>query len=370
MIFIFLLITIPILAIIVNYKVYRLHISTLAGAPIMSIGVMMISVFTGDWISPYVNDILLYFITVITLWVMIQYTLDLLQGVFYSSHMENPISSFSMGTWIAAISVFIVVLPDKQIHTSSQILFFINLFLWFGYLGLVVRNYILIFKEIKKYIHHIHGGLLLPCVATQSIVISGYNIYGILFPKLYADILIMMGFLFYLLNLGLIVFRYINLRNKDLTESWKNTNCIVHGAMSITGVSVILSHFEAFYIIDFIWIVSFTLFLIIEIIEIFRAIQRVKKLGWKQGILAYSPSQWARTFTFGMFLFFTERIPLGNNLLIDSMQNLVLLFLPILIVSIALVEVILLSSQIYKNVTRKENNIHLSDHENSRSFPL
>ena len=234
---------------------------------------------------------------------------DLLKGVFYSSHIEDPISSFSTGTWIAAISIITVLLSDRQIYTASQILFFINLVLWLLYLGLVIRNYIFIFKGIKKYLHQIDGGLLLPSVATQSIVISGYNIFGVSFPITYTDILLTIGFLLYLLNFGLILFRYIHIRNKDLTESWKNTNCIVHGAMSITGVSLTISHLESFYIIDFIWIVSFTLFLLIETIEIFRAIQRVKKLGWKQGIFAYSPSQWARVFTFGMFLFFTERIP-------------------------------------------------------------
>ena len=119
--------------------------------------------------------------------------------------------------------------------------------------------------------------------------------------------------------------------------------------MSITGVSLTNSQLESFYIIDFIWIVSFTLFLLIETIEIFRAIQRVKKLGWKQGIFAYSPSQWARVFTFGMFLFFTERISIGNHSLIDSLQNLVFLFLPTLIVILILVEVFLISLQILQN---------------------
>jgi hypothetical protein len=218
-------------------------------------------------------------------------------------------------------------------------------------------------------LHQIHGGLLLPCVATQSMVISGYNIFDVSFPTTYTDILLTIGFLLYLLNFGLILFHYIHIRDKDLTESWNNTNCIVHGAISITGVSLTFSHFEAFYIINFIWIVSFTLFLLIEAIEIFRAIQRVKKLGWKQGIFVYSPSQWARVFTFGMFLFFTERMPIGNHLLIDSLKNLVFLFLPILIVLLILIEVFLISLQIYQSVTSKEKPIHLSEHENSRDFP-
>src|SRR3954469_24082650 len=182
MIFISLFITILTLAIIVNCKGYRLNISTVAGAPIMAMGITMKDLLMEDFSSPFVSDILFYFIIIITYWVMIHYTFDLLQGVFYSSHIEDPISSFSTGTWIAAISIITVLLSDKQIHTPSQILFFINLVLWLLYLGLVVRNYLFIFKGIKKHLHQIHGGLLLPCVATQSMVISGYNIFDVSFP--------------------------------------------------------------------------------------------------------------------------------------------------------------------------------------------
>ncbi|MGG3624955.1 hypothetical protein ABES25_15510 [Bacillus gobiensis] len=365
MIFIFLFITILTLAIIVNWKVYRLNISTVAGAPIMAVGIMMKDILTEDFALPYISGIVFHLIILIAFWVIIHYTFDMLEGVFYSSHIKDPISSFSTGTWIAAISVITVLLSDKQFYTPSRILFFINLVLWLSYLGLAVRNYIYIFKATKKYSHQIHGGLLLTCVVTQSIVISGYTIFGVAFPTHFADILLIIGFLFYLLNFGLILFRYIHIPNKDLTESWTNTNCIIHGAMSITGVSLTFSHFEAFYILDFIWIVSFTLFLIIEVIEIFRATQRVKKLGWKQGVFSYSPSQWARIFTFGTFLFFTERIPKGHYLLIDSLQNLVFLFLPILIVLLILIEVLLISLQVHQNFTTKDEPIHLP-YENSR----
>jgi hypothetical protein len=84
MIFIFLFITILALAIIVNYKGYRLNISTVAGAPIMAMGITMKGFLMEDFSSPFVSDILFYFIIIITYWVMIHYTFDLLQGVFYS----------------------------------------------------------------------------------------------------------------------------------------------------------------------------------------------------------------------------------------------------------------------------------------------
>jgi hypothetical protein len=211
--------------------------------------------------------------------------------------------------------------------------------------------------------------VLLPCVATQSIVISGYNVFGPTFPTSYANILLIMGFLLYLIGLGLIVFRYLYIRSTDLTESWTNPNCIVHVAMSITGVSFTLSHSGAYFIMDVLWLVTFTLFLIVEMIEIFRASQRVKQLGWKQGLFVYSPIQWARIFTFGMFLFFTERILLGNHSQIAFLQKGIFLLLPTLIVILILIEVFLFSAKIYQNMTSKKSPIRLPKHENSRSFP-
>ena len=368
--FLFLFITILVLSFLVNYKVYRLNISTVAGAPIMAIGITMKSVFTEDFIFPYVSDVLFYTIVIISYWVMIQYIFDLWRGVFYSSHIEGPVSSFSIGTWIAATSIMIILLSDRQFDFLLLLpLSVINLFLWILYVGWIGRNYRFIFKDFKKYIAHFHGGLLLPCVATQSIVISGYNVFGLTFPTVYANILLIMGFLFYLVGLGLILFRYLHIRSTNLTEGWTNTNCIVHGAMSITGVSFTLAHSGAYFIMDVIWIVTFILFLIVEMIEIFRASQRVKQLGWKQGLFVYSPTQWARIFTFGMFLFFTERILLGNHSQIAFLQNGIFLLLPTLIVILILIEAFLFSSKFYQDMISKKSPIRLPNHESSRFFP-
>ncbi|KAA9021585.1 TDT family transporter [Niallia endozanthoxylica] len=352
MTFLLLFITILLLAIIVNLKVDRLNISTVAGAPIMAMGIMLKGIFTGVG-TPVIHEILFYFIISISYWVIIHYTFDLLQGEFFSSHIKDPLSSFSIGTWIAATSIMTVLLSDKEFLVTSHILLYMNLFMWLLYVVLIVRNYLFIFQNITSFMENIHGGLLLPCVATQSIVISGYHAYGVSFPQLYANILLVLGIIFYLLNLCLIVFRYYRNLSSDLTDSWKNTNCIIHGAMSITGVSIITSHVEASTFIAMIWLTSFTLFLIVEIIEIIRAIQRIKKLGWKEGLFIYFPTQWARIFTFGMFLFFTKKLPMNDYSFIEFLQNPVLVLLPIMIVILILIEIYLLSTHYLKNFKTK-----------------
>lgn len=352
MTFVLLFITILLLAVIVNLKVDRLAISTVAGAPIMAMGIMLKGVFAGSGI-PLVYDILFYCLIGMAYWVIIHYTFDLLHGVFFSSHIQDPLASFATGTWIAATSIMTVLLTDKEFHLLSHILLFINLFFWSLYVVLVIRNYLFIFRKINNYLPNIHGGLLLSCVATQSLVISGYHSYRDSFPQVYANILLTIGFIFYLLNLCLIVYRYINMKNRDLTDSWKNTNCIIHGAISISGVSLIISHVEAVGFIESIWIISLTLFFIIEAIEVIRAFQRIKKLGWKEGLFIYSPTQWARIFTFGMFLFFTENLPISNPSQLESLQKPVLFVLPIMMIILILIEMYLLTAHYYKKLKPK-----------------
>jgi len=363
MIFILLLVPILLLAIFVNVKMDRPTISTVAGAPIMAMGIMLKGIFT-ELESPFIHAFLFYAIICAAYWVIIHYMLDLLQGVFFSSHIKDPLASFSIGTWIAATSIIIIILSDKQFQLISHILLFLNLLFWFLYIVLLVRNYLVIFRKFPSYIHNIHGGLLLSCVATQSIVISGYHSFGRSFPPLFASILLIIGLIFYLLNLGLIVLHYSLRKNGDFTESWKNTNCIIHGALSITGVSLTISHLEAAMIIEFIWLTAFTLFLTVETIEVIRAVQRIKLYGWTKGIWIYSPTQWARIFTFGMLLFFTEKLPLNNWVPIEILRHLVLTYLPIVIVVHILIEIYLLSMHTYKNMKQKQT------HQQQQQLPF
>lgn len=367
--FILLTIVILALAIILNYKIYRLKVSTVAGSSIMAIGITIKSVFTVNVTGPMVRDVLFYIMIFLTFWIIIHYAFDLIQGTFYTSHLEHPVVSFSIGTWIASLSVMTIVLSDRDIQLFAQIIFMMNLFIWLLFLGLVIRNYSIIFKNMRKYTRQIQGGLLLTCVATQSIVIAGSATFDTKFPTTLALILILIGFSLYFLNLGLIVYRYIRILNRDLTESWTNTNCIIHGALSITGVSFTFSYSNFTGMIQFIWVITFILFLIVECIEILRCVQRIKKLRWRQAIFIYSPTQWARVFTFGMFLFFTKRIYTDHYTLIDFLQKYIILFLPTMIIALVLLEVILLSVQLYKTIARDRHPIHLPVHEKSRNFP-
>ena len=344
--FILLFIMALVLAMVVRRTGYKPVISTVAGAPLMSMGIALKSVVFVFF--PSANSTVLYVIILGAFWILIHYVFDLFQKDFYLLHVKDPISSFSIGTWIASVSIILILLSDTNTSNSMKVLFYINLTFWFVYIGLVIRNYLYIFTNLQKYIHQIHGGLLLTCVSTQSIVISGYHVFDSADWTSRANTLLIIGSLFYTLNFLLIVFRYASASDRDLTVNWINTNCILHGALSITGVALTFSHPAASSLMYIVWILSFMFFVIIEMIEILWAFQRIRKLGWRQGVLVYSPTQWARVFTFGMFLFFTERIPASQHPWIDVLAQPLQLFLPAVIVLLIVVEVALMVVHIYR----------------------
>jgi hypothetical protein len=90
-----------------------------------------------------------------------------------------------------------------------------------------------------------------------------------------------------------------------LADDWDNTNCIIHGAMAITGNAAVRSGVLPTGLVIGIWVWTAVMFVLVEGIEIGRLVVRVREYGWGRGIFSYNVSQWARNFTFGMFYIFT-----------------------------------------------------------------
>src|SRR5690625_5162246 len=122
------------------------------------------------------------------------------------------------------------------------------------------------------------------------------------------------------------------MKEKGLTlvDDWTNTNCIIHGALSITGLAIIVSDSFTPSFVIVLWFVVFILLGIVEMIEVVRAILRIKLYGWNKGVFTYHISQWSRNFTFGMFYAFTlfmhnnPAYSIPNQL--HSFQKLLMLF--------------------------------------------
>ncbi|WP_281975185.1 hypothetical protein [Halobacillus litoralis] len=225
------------------------------------------------------------------------------QKGFLTSLLKNPVNSFVLGSWIAGFSVLSIVLERylPLLHFMVAALAVVNSLLWVMFLYICFMN----FKQLwaRPAFHATHGVVLLSAVATQSVVILWNELFPSL-PDIFSLSAFALGGLFYIGGLILIFKRYLE-TDWSLTEDWTNTNCIIHGGLSITGLAIVSTKMFQGEILLYYWMLVLIIFCLVEGLEVVRAIKRIRQKGWRKGVFSYNVSQWSRNFTFGMFYAFT-----------------------------------------------------------------
>ncbi|WP_047154894.1 hypothetical protein [Aneurinibacillus tyrosinisolvens] len=308
------------IAIVRYFLTEELRVSTNDGAIIMAAGIMIAGALQQlPALSHAVGAYAVLVLISLLLWLMAEYLRDVYEGSFYDRHLKNPMKSFAVGTWVAAISVTIVSIMKElpMLRFIAIFLFIINIPLGVTYLFLVARNYFRFFRE-PFLLKGVHGGVLLACVAVQSIVIAGHSLWKSSFPSTLSAVLLSIGALFYLIGFAVIIIRYARYGPDDLSEGWSNTNTILHGGISITGLALASSEVHNINLIVGTWICALTFLVIVETTEVVRGAKRVKRFGWKKGISTYYSSQWSRNFTLGMFVTFTAKVTFKESFLQGS----------------------------------------------------
>ncbi|MCC5800998.1 TDT family transporter [Rossellomorea vietnamensis] len=281
------------------------RIDPASGAIVMALGIFLyasIEAFT--WVNHTTEKILSVSLIVLTAIIYKSLIKQLLTKSDRSLLLSKPVPSFVIGSWVAGISVLsnVVVKYFPDMIVAVQVLMLLNTMMWLGFMASCVYQ----FKELMKRpaAHSTHGVVLLSTVATQSVVIFWVKLY----PSLPEGLLvgtISLGIFFYLIGLTLMIVRYGSGNRWTLMDDWPSTNCIIHGALSITGLAIVSSGMLSGRVMMVFWLVVFILLIGVESLEMVRAATRVQKLGWKKGIFTYHISQWSRNFTFGMFYAFT-----------------------------------------------------------------
>lgn len=221
-------------------------------------------------------------------------------------HTGSPNDSFAVGTWVAGTAVtarmLLLGLPDWRALAIALAAAAFALWLW--YVRLSVRGARAIISSPNRL--RATGRILLSTVSTQSLVLIAWDLFpGAAFLRSPAGALIALGFILYGVGLVLIVQRYLREPLWSLSEDWDNTNCIVHGAMSISGLAAVHTGLLPESVGIATWLYVLATFAAVETVEIARAVQRVRRHGLRRGLLAYHVSQWSRNFTFGMLCAFT-----------------------------------------------------------------
>lgn len=221
-------------------------------------------------------------------------------------HVRDAVGSFQVGTWVAGTAVLdeMLVLAFPAWRSLQLALGLVALGLWVWFIILILRGFARISAEGTG---RVTGRVLLSTVATQSIVILIYKFFSENAPQLPLATLIWVGYLFYVIGSVMVAHRYLR-SGWNLVEDWNATNCILHGAMSITGLAAVLTGAvpAAFAVAVWIWVIS--MFVLVEGIEVLWAVKRIRRYGWRRGVFAYHVSQWSRNFTFGMLYAFTWQL--------------------------------------------------------------
>lgn len=276
-----------------------------SGAIIMANGIFLIgAVNEFPFLDRQLGVFLAFLLLIAWITIYTKLSIQFVHRDFLIPFLKHPVNSFAIGTWIAGVSVlcnvflkyFPAILPITQamgiLNTFLFLFFLINCFYNFKQLLFDHQNFL------------VHGVVLLSTVGTQSIIVLLNNVFFEL-PKAFSSMIIILGIVFYIIGIGLITQRYLRQKEWSIADDWANTNCIIHGALSITGLAIVSSNtFSTSYVIT-LWFIIFVLILFVETIEIIRAIKRIRAYGWKKGIFNYHVTQWSRNFTFGMFYAFT-----------------------------------------------------------------
>ncbi|MBN8209809.1 hypothetical protein JI666_13715 [Bacillus sp. NTK071] len=286
-----------------------------SGAIMMAIGIFLYAdVEAFPLIDQNVGWMFIIALYLISIRLLTSLFLQFSRNEFIEKALRHPVRFFAMGTWIAGIFVLCQVTLKyfpEWLHVI-QVAAGLNTSLYVVFLfGCIIQMRALLKNQAA---FSPHGIILLSTVATQSLVITWAKIYTI--PVKFLLIGVIIGALFYLCSVWLINGRYLNGENWSLKDDWPNTNCILHGALSITGLALVSTQALSGTGLLLVWLAVLLVLLSVETVEIVRAVKRVLAYGWKKGLFTYDVSQWSRNFTFGMFYAFSVAMPEPHSLTI------------------------------------------------------
>jgi hypothetical protein len=320
---------------------------TSAGAVVMAIGIFIAAALQQmPILASQITKPLSIALLVIWASIAMSYAASALRGTL-DVHTRPLVARFAIGTWVAATAVLArdVLWEIHEWRLLAIPLAILAFALWLWFLALAASALPRIVSMSSQSL--VPGVVLLATVSTQSIALIALDLLpsG---PFLFWTMagLIGAGVIFYSIGFVLILRSHLRVVEWTLSEDWDNTNCILHGAMSITGLALASYPLAPPIITWTVWYYVLALLLAVEGIEVLRLISRVRKHGIKRGLLSYHVSQWSRNFTFGMFYAFTLQL-LNTVGVIDPVErgsefgSLILAYGPWIILLFLLIEIAL-----------------------------
>lgn len=313
----------------------RTYSATAAASIVMAVGIFSLaSLQKLPCYTPLIAKLITLELSIIWLYIIDSYLMCYFKQHF-SIHMNRISNQFSIGTWVAG-NATLGILFFQEFPSSRAAIFVLALLttvIWIWYICLVIN----IFSKKNSKLYNIHiGSILLATVSTQSIVLLFNSVASDKIPIIINQILLILGCMFYIVGLIIILCHHFHISYRKSIIHWDNTNCIIHGAASITGLAALMTHTVPIDVVIFIWIWTSCLFLLIEAISVVKLIKRIQIGGLLRGALKYNISQWIRNFTYGMYYAFSLELfesKIFKNTILNFVANygqyIVLMFLMI-----------------------------------------
>lgn len=285
----------------------RKIINPAAGAIVMAFGIFLHTSMNLLPFPPIMRPVFISLFLTGAAGILIALGLQFSSREFRKGFLNNPVNFFSMGTWVAGISVSakVILLYYPGFAPVVTVVIALNTLLYGYYIYHCLRHFYNLWRTPEA--HAPHGVILLAAVATQSLVI----VWNVLVQPDIPPLGVLFGLLMYTAGAIVIIRHYFWNSKGTLADDWSNTNCIFHGALSISGFAMVVSGSFTEETIAMFWWGTFAVLLFIESIELVRAHRRIRKYGWREGVFTYHISQWSRNFTFGMFFAFTSHVHTG-----------------------------------------------------------
>lgn len=279
---------------------------------VMAIGIFASFAFTHlPGYSLLINKLMT--IGLLTIWLVIMWShvRSIFKRQFHRLYYKLLLNRFAMGTWVAGTAVLADLsartLPDMTWMSRSLAL--TALALYIPYIVIAILGYIELWRHPLK--QRAVGVILLAAVATQATYIALHMAFvNNTTIQTIEPALSTLGVLLICSGLVLIALHYRKMKIYNFAVQWHDTNCIIHGAVSITGLALVMAGGYNTTTLLWVWYIAFVLFVVVEAIEVIRAIQRVGRYGLGKGILLYDTAQWSRNFTYGMLYAFSLELSL------------------------------------------------------------
>ncbi|CAM2736188.1 Uncharacterised protein [Legionella steigerwaltii] len=310
-----------------------------AGNIVMAIGIVLFDVLPQfQCVTPLLRQLIILELLIIGFYLMCSFVKCSVEGHF-NLFTASAINQFGIGTWVAGSSILALLFLQEfpSWYLVIWTFAFCALIIWPIYIIISLINLQRIFsKKIKLHT----GNILLLTVSTQALALLTHSLFAPVIPMLISQVLIILGYLFYIIGFILIGRYLLACSKKRLFLGWSNGNSILHGALSISGLASTVTHALDDKIILNTWIFATSLLFLVEGMGLIKMYHRIKIVGFIQGIFVYNLSQWTRIFTLGMYYSFSFAL-YKQNVYADIIINTVIMNGKYIVLIILLFEVFL-----------------------------